>query len=226
MKNLIIAISLLTSCNLLAQGDATFVSKPTFFISDTYTNNPVTEYSEIAPEKTIEKKITYKDHIFEAESFNIPLIQTNADLDSLIIEHKLIEVPNEGKNYVIQKLTHSRAFLNPVANEMLNHIADLFNTETNKSLSISSLTRTHENQKRLTRVNSNATKGHSAHSFGAAFDISYSRYGDVAGRSSANEKVLETILNQLVDEGKIYYIKERRQPCYHVTVRNTDNTTY
>ena len=212
----------------MAQGGASFVSAPTptFLISDSNYNEPVSTKSEIAPEKTVEKKVTYKDHIFEAESFAIPLIQTNSDLDSLIIENKLIEVPTEGKNYVIQKLTHSRAYLNPAANDMLNIIADSFYQETNKQLSISSLTRTHENQRRLTRVNSNATKGHSAHSFGAAFDISYSRYGNTPGRSAANEKVLEAILNQLVEEGKIYYIKERRQPCFHVTVRNHDNTSY
>lgn len=226
MKNLLIVASLFSSITLMAQGDVKFISRPALFSTDNYTNETTGIVSESTPEKPIEKKITYKDHIFEAESFDIPLIETNSDLDSLINENKLIEVPNEGKNYMIQKLTHSRAFLNPQANVMLNIIADKFFGETNKMLSISSLTRTHENQRKLTRVNSNATKGHSAHSFGAAFDISYSRYGETAGRSSANEKVLEAILNQLVEEGKIYYIKERRQPCYHITVRNIDNTSF
>ncbi|WP_260143849.1 DUF5715 family protein [Elizabethkingia anophelis] len=34
------------------------------------------------------------------------------------------------------------------------------------------------------------------------------------------EAALEKVLNVYRDEGKLYYIKEKQQSCYHVTVRN------
>ena len=218
MKNLILTLTLFGSSFLMAQTDANFVS------FNPLPDNEVSVNSSVLTDKIAEatevKKVTYKDHIFEAQSFNIPLIESNEHMDSLILANQLIPVPEEGEGYKIQKLVHSRAFLNNQAYLILKEITSQFLKETNNELSISSLTRTAESQKKLSRVNSNATKGHSAHSYGASFDISYSKYGDKLGRNYANEKVVQQILDQLVESGKIYYIKERRQPCFHVTVRN------
>lgn len=222
MKNLLLTTSLLAGSFLMAQTDATFISKTSYGNYDisSIESGQFTS-SETVKEIAAVKKVTYDDHIFEAESFNIPLIQTDEEMDLLILTHKLIPVPEEGEGYVIQKLTHSRAFLNQTAFNILNEISAKFYQETAKQLSISSLTRTNENQNKLRRVNSNATKKNSSHSYGASFDISYSKYGTQTGRNYANERVLQAILDDLVDQGKIYYIKERRQPCFHVTVRNT-----
>ena len=144
----------------------------------------------------------------------------NEQLDSLILANHLVTVPDEGEGYKIQELTHSKAYLNETSYLILKEIAHIFFQETNTELSISSLTRTMENQQRLRRVNSNATSGESAHSYGASFDISYSKYGDKTGRNSANERILQAILEDFASDGKIYFIKERRQPCFHITVRN------
>ena len=218
MKNLILTLTLFGSSFLMAQTDANFVS------FNPLPDNEVSVNSSVLTDKIAEatevKKVTYKDHIFEAQSFNIPLIESNEHMDSLILANQLIPVPEEGEGYKIQKLVHSRAFLNNQAYLILKEITSQFLKETNNELSLSSLTRTAESQRKLSRVNSNATKGHSAHSYGASFDISYSKYGDKLGRNYANEKVVQQILDQLVESGKIYYIKERRQPCFHVTVRN------
>lgn len=219
MKNLILTLTLFGSSFLMAQTDASFVS------NNSLPGNNISSTLSPASDKEVEitevKKITYHDHVYEAQSFNIPLIETNDQMDSLILVNQLIPVPEEGEGYKIQKLVHSRPFLNQKAYQILNEISSHFLKESNYELSISSLTRTSESQKKLSRVNSNATKGHSAHSYGASFDISYSKYGDKVGRNYANEKIIQSILDQMVEEGKIYYIKERRQPCFHVTVRNT-----
>lgn len=171
------------------------------------------------------KKITYKDHLHEAESFDIPLILNNEQMDSLILANHLIPVPEEGKGYNIQKLTHSRPYLNETTYKILQEISSQFFQETNLELSISSLTRTLENQNKLRRINSNAAKGDSSHNYGASFDISYSKYGDKVGRSAANERILLSILKEFEADGKIYFIKEFRQPCFHITVRNFNPKT-
>lgn len=222
MKNLILTLTLFGSSFLMAQTDANFIS------FNSLPNNDVTATVPDDTDKIVAstevKKVTYKDHVFEAQSFHIPLIESNAQMDSLILANQLIPVPEEGEGYKIQKLVHSRAFLNQQAYLVLKEITSQFLQETNTTLSISSLTRTSESQKKLSRVNSNATKGHSSHSYGASFDISYSKYGDKIGRNYAKEKIVQQILDQMVENGKIYYIKERRQPCFHVTVRNTSLT--
>lgn len=168
----------------------------------------------------VKENIRYADHLFEASSFNIPLINDYKSLDLLVSDGQLIEVPEEGNGYILQKLTYSRPVLHPEALTIMNEISDLFFSETSKKLSISSLTRTMHTQKKLSRVNSNAAIGESAHAYGAAFDISYSQYNGVRGRNFTYEKKLQEILDSLVEEGKIYYIKEKSQPCFHVTVRN------
>jgi len=217
MKNLLLTFSLLGGSFLFAQSEASFVSNTSF---SSFGGSVISSSEEVKTEANEVKKITYEDHLHEAESFNIPLIMNNEHMDSLILANKLIPVAEEGKGYKIQKLTHSRAYLNQPSYLILQEISSLFHQETAQSLSISSLTRTIENQNRLRRVNSNAAKGHSSHNYGASFDISYSKYGDKVGRNSALERVVETILKQMQDEGKIYYIKERKQPCYHITIRN------
>lgn len=217
MKNLLLTLSLFGSTFLVAQTDISLVSNQsiqTFHSSSTVSGSDLNKNTE-------EKKITYEDHLFEAQSFDIPLILNYEQMDSLIIANKLIPVPEEDESFKIQKLTHSKAYLNQTALLVLKEISTKFYTETQQQLSISSLTRTVETQNKLRRVNSNAAKGETSHAYGASFDISYSKYGDKVGRNYANERMLQIILDQLVEEGKIYYIKERRQPCFHVTVRNT-----
>lgn len=217
MKTFLLTLSLFSGTFLVAQ---TSLEPNILHINSlSFDAKEKQEEKNIIPEI---KKITYEDHLFEAQSFNIPVIESYEHMDSLVIENKLIAIPEIGEGYKIQKLTHSRAFLNPPAYYLLQEIASSFHKETGKELSISSLTRTIDSQNKLRRVNGNAAKGNSAHNYGASFDISYNKYNDKVGRNYALERMTESILNQLVDQGKIYYIKERSQPCFHVTIRNSD----
>ena len=222
MKTFLLTLSLFSGTFLIAQTSI----EPSLLNINNFSINVKENDKQEAKNINIEpKKITYGDHLLEAQSFNIPVIESNEHMDSLVIENKLIPIPEIGEGYKIQKLTHSRAFLNPPAYYLLQEIASSFYKETGKELSISSLTRTIESQNKLRRVNSNAAKGNSAHNYGASFDISYNKYNDKVGRNYALESATESILNQLVDQGKIYYIKERSQPCFHVTIRNPDLKT-
>lgn len=187
---------------------------------DVYTAKPATTKKERIV--FVKDNIRYADHLFEAASFHIPLITDFNLMDQLIADGKLIEVPEEGEGFLVQKLTYSRSVLTPEAFGILTEISNLFFTETSKRLSISSMTRTMQTQKKLSKVNSNAALGESAHAYGAAFDISYSQYDNVKGRNHSYEKLVQRILDDMVAEGKIYYIKEKSQPCFHVTIRNTN----
>lgn len=216
MKSILFTLYLFSGTYLLAQTSV----KPDFSVLTSLTTISTSDI--VKKEETDIKKITYQDHLYEAQSFDIPLIESNAHMDSLILANKLIAIPEEGEGYKIQKLTHSRAFLNEPTYLILKEIAASFYNETGKEISISSLTRTIESQSKLRRVNSNATKGDSSHNYGVSFDISYNRYSEKVGRNYAFERMMETILSKLEGDGKIYFIKERRQPCYHITLRNNN----
>ena len=225
MKKLMVT-ALLSATTLLsaqsAQSVESFILNANFKNMRSFASNtPQSSLKYSAPTKVyLKENITYKDHVFEASSFDVPLITDYFHMDELIAQHKLVNVPEEGDGYIIQKLTHSRAVLIEPALAILEEISSRFYTENNRKLSISSLTRTRETQSKLRRVNSNAAKGDSSHEYGAAFDISYSQYDNTRGRNYTLENNVQAILDDLVAQGKIYYIKERRQPCFHVTVRN------
>lgn len=221
MKNLLFLLVILQAAFLNAQSN--FTPESSYINALVYIdNNPELLKKDVKREVYLKENITYADHVFEASSFGIPLINNYDEMENLVLENRLIEVAEESETYLIQKLTHSRPVLLPEAYDILIEISDLFYAQTSKRLSISSLLRTTETQSRLRRVNSNATKGTSTHTFGAAFDISYSQYDGVRGRNYSYEKILQEILDEMVADGKIYYIKERRQPCFHITIRNSD----
>lgn len=133
---------------------------------------------------------------------------------------KLVSIGSLGKGYRIQKLDYSQAYLVPKAKTTLRG-SPKFNASTKGStLTITSLTRTLEDQCRLRRVNPNASLGISSHNYGNSFDISYVRFNDRLKSNPRLEAALEKVLNVYRDEGKLYYIKEKQQSCYHVTVRN------
>lgn len=168
------------------------------------------------------KKITYNDHLIAAESFNIPMVKSFDDIDGLVIMKKLVAIPEEGNGYTIEKLTHSKAFLNSRAKTVLERIASKFYEENNVTMTVTSLTRSEESQASLRRVNSNAAKGESSHNYGASFDLSYTKFNNKYTYNKTHRDNLEAILKQLQEDGKIYYIKEYRQHCFHITVKNPD----
>lgn len=190
------------------------------FEPENYSAKPAKETTNANKFIYVKENIKYADHLFEATSFKIPLIEDYFQMDELIRNGRLIEVPEIGDGYIVQKLTYSRSFLSETAYSVMNEVSNLFYSKTSKKLSISSLTRTEQTQSKLRKVNSNAAKGESAHAYGVAFDISYAQYNGVKGRNYTYEKILQQILDEMVTAGKIYYIKEKGQPCFHITVRN------
>jgi hypothetical protein len=136
--------------------------------------------------------------------------------NKLISANKLVKI--EPKLYKIKDLRHSSSYLTPKGKEILDELAlrykmQLKGTKSeNSQFRISSLTRTHEQQKQLSALNKAATMHQSAHSYGQAFDIDYLHTRDCHESLLALEKVL-TLMQT---EGKILLCPEK--DCIHVTV--------
>ena len=170
------------------------------------------------PEKLITKE--YDKHLYAAEYNGIGIIESEDHFYDLVREEKLVPI-DKGKGYEVMKLTHSHPFVTPYSKTILEELGLAFQiiTDDKSFFTLTSVTRTPEQQQSLRKRNRNATSGVSSHSYGVSFDISYIRFNGKKRFSRNTQKKLETILNEFQDAGKIFFIKERKQSCYHVTVR-------
>lgn len=163
----------------------------------------------------------YEKHLKASQKFNIKILKNTQTVAGYRELGRLSPVKNLGKGYRIQTLKYSRAVLVPKAKTLLKDIAKTFSGKTKGStLTFTSLTRTLEDQCKLRKVNSNASIGVSSHNYGNSFDISYVRFNDRLEHNPRLEKILENLLKSYENSGKIYFIKEKQQSCFHVTVRS------
>ncbi len=92
---------------------------------------------------------------------------------------------------------------------------------------VSSVLRTEDDVARLRRYNGNATE-QSCHRFGTTFDIKYVFYDPVRPADGSPcetvsdailKPVLAEVLRDLRQQGRCYVKHERKQSCFHITVR-------
>lgn len=131
---------------------------------------------------------------------------------------------------VIDDLTHSYPLLIPAAKELLEEIGHRYAAllEVKKyplyALVVTSVTRTHESVRSLQQKNQNAIQN-STHMYGTTFDISWKRFirsNRFDPRELPPEELkhlLSSVLRQLQKEKRCYVKYERRQACFHITVR-------
>lgn len=163
----------------------------------------------------------YQSHLDASRSFNISLLKNESSVNKYIDMGRFHKVKISGTGYKVQKLDYSRAYLVSKARKTLEKIGTKFSAETKgHTFTVSSITRTLEDQCRLRKVNSNASLGISSHNYGNSFDISYVRFDNVLRNNPKLEAALEKVLKHYADLGRIHYIKEKQQSCFHVTVRN------
>ena len=132
------------------------------------------------------------------------------------------------ENFYIDRLTHSLPYLVPEAAVLLNDIAGAFRDSLTARgggdyrVKVTSLLRTEATIRRLRRRNVNATSN-SAHLYGTTFDISYSNFicdSDSIPRTAEDLKLLlAEVLRQFRSEGRCWVKHERKQSCFHITVR-------
>jgi hypothetical protein len=150
-------------------------------------------------------------------------------VQDLVSDDKLEKVRDRGL-YIIENLDYSHPYLVPLAAELLNDISDRFEEKLDEYgegryyFKVSSLLRTQENQKALSRGNVNASQN-STHLYGTTLDIPYSRVVKKpfpwVRREVAEANVIDLLseaIGELRDEGRCLVVTEKRERCFHITV--------
>ena len=166
-------------------------------------------------------------HLKEAKRIGIQPATSREEVEKIKEEMEEIQTNDY---YEVEKLTHSIPYLVPPAARLLEDIGRNFQDSLchlNASLykiKVTSVTRTIEDVKKLGKRNLNASRN-SAHRYGTTFDVSWARYTKVDESDTLNidkerlKMVLAIVLRDLKREERCYVKHERKQGCFHITVR-------
>ena len=157
-------------------------------------------------------------HLQAASQLGISPQETRADLEQM---HGQLVRLTDTRYYSILPLDSSSPYLVPRAADFLTALGRLMQEYSGSSsrFLISSVLRTQEDVRHLGRVNVNASKN-STHCYGTTVDITYARFEAHDGVSEAQLKeYLAKALYDLQAKGYCYVKYERREPCFHITVR-------
>ena len=135
---------------------------------------------------------------------------------------KLVLIETNPK-YIVNELTSSSPYVVPKVRDLLDDIAVRFQekTQSKTRFMVTSVLRTEEDVKKLRKTNVNASTN-SCHCNATTIDISYVRFGEDRVRPRDNYQLrlaLAQTLHELRKEGRCYVKIERKQYCYHITVR-------
>jgi uncharacterized protein YcbK (DUF882 family) len=155
----------------------------------------------------------------------------NENIKKLVSDGDLVKIENSDY-YVVDKLTHSHPYLTPKAADLLDEIGKRFQDKLEEKdikkryFQITSLLRTGESQRRLSRSNTNASSN-SSHLYGTTFDITYARVfrkPKLEERFEVEDgpaiKLLSEAIGELRKENRCVVVTERNERCFHITVRN------
>lgn len=166
-----------------------------------------------------------------AQMFGIPPMSNRQDFP--IQDAKQMVFVGTNPFYHVDSLNSSAPYLTPSAQIMLTRIGrnftdSLFAKRIRPALPIvTSVTRSLEDVARLQRRNRNATTN-SCHTYGTTIDISYTRFypivrapGDTIrlAHNDTLKTVLGEVLRDLRQQGVCFVKHEKRQSCFHITVR-------
>lgn len=200
-------------------------------------NNPLPEMPEPTEKITIHSvgplAQVFNDsnyiHWNDAEKIGImPLSGTHSHFNP---GKELVKVTS-CEDFYVEPLTHSSPYLVPEAAALLHEVGRRFRDSLQARgggdyrIKVTSVLRTPAGVRRLRRSNRNAIDS-SVHQMGTTVDISYSRfmaYSPTPARSAEDLKnLLGEVLFAMRAEGKCWVKYERKQPCYHITVRPKNN---
>ena len=146
-----------------------------------------------------------------AADHGLPLIEDQATHDALVARGALVRLPVRGDGYRINtpELRHSSPYF---CRTMVDAFTDL--TErwaarmrdagfTSPRVLVNSGTRTVPQQKRIAARHSGATKGISAHSYGAALDLKRIEYRGRHGQKARDEA--RALLKEVLDESEAFF---------------------
>lgn len=165
-----------------------------------------------------------------AQTVGVPPVEDRAAAEHM--KQRLVEIVDNDL-YSVDELTHSIPFLVPSAAELLDRIGRNFQDSlaakglNPNKLVVTSVLRTEEDVRKLRKGNLNASEN-STHRYGTTFDLSYWHYvkvPDLRERPYADvppeylRATLSQVLKDLHDEGACYVKYEKKQTCFHITVR-------
>lgn len=130
--------------------------------------------------------------------------------------------------YYVDSMRYAHPYLVPKAAKLLHDIAKAFQ-DTIKvrggkgyRVRVNSLLRTEHSVSKLRKRNSAATE-QSCHLYGTTFDISWTKFDCLDDSYRISLESLKNILAEIVynfkDAKRCYAIYERKQGCFHITVR-------
>ena len=179
----------------------------------------------------------YKDfnalHLLHAKKNGTEPFNTNQELKEKISDlqkqDKLVKI-SDNNYYRICRLTHSHPYLTPVAEQFLKDLGKKFRRKLDEKglpayyFQISSLLRTRENQKKLSRSNGNATSN-SSHMYGTTFDIPYTTvikrtflWNEAEITDGTASGLLSEAIGDMRKEGRCVAVTEYNEACFHITV--------
>ena len=135
---------------------------------------------------------------------------------------KLVHIESNPK-YIVRNLTSSSPYVVPKVRDLLDDIAKSFQekTQSKARFMVTSVLRTEEDVAKLRKTNVNASTN-SCHCNATTIDISYVRFeaDKLRPRDSYQMRLaLAQTLHELRKAGRCYVKIERKQYCYHITVR-------
>lgn len=150
-------------------------------------------------------------------------------------ERKMDELVYVGSNpyFFVEKAQSSIPYLVPSAARLLQDIGSSFFDSLQikgvplHKIIVTSVLRTQDDVRKLQTHNLNATTN-SCHQYATTFDICYNRYKTVADPAGPSRHavtndtlkwVLSEVLLELRQQGRCYVKHEKKQGCYHITVR-------
>ena len=164
-------------------------------------------------------------HLNIAQTIGIPPIASRTEAEGMKKKLQHIETNDL---YKVDSLTHSIPYLIPGAARLLDSIGSHFlDSLASKGLNpnkviVTSVLRTKDDVKRLRRRNRNAVDT-SAHLYGTTFDISYLKFICDSTQIPRTQEDMKNLLGEVVQDfrlkGRCYVKYERKQSCYHITVR-------
>ncbi|WP_221412278.1 DUF5715 family protein [Dysgonomonas sp. 511] len=167
-------------------------------------------------------------HKAAAQENGIELLETRDD--TLSRKDKLVRIAGESDVYKLDKLTHSIPYLVPKAVTLLSDIGLNFRDSLiSKKMPlykpiVTSVTRTGDDMARLRKKNINASEN-SVHCYATTFDIAWTRFSKVDNTDERSlddgklKAVLGQVLHDLRERDRCYIKHERKQSCFHITVR-------
>lgn len=166
-------------------------------------------------------------HLAEAQRIGIKPAATREEAEE---SKKEMEEIKSNEYYEVEELRHSIPYLISDAAELLEDIGrnfqdSLYNLNAPAyRIKVTSVTRTVDDVKNLRKRNTNSS-ANSAHRYGTTFDVSWARYIKIDEKDTLNidndrlKMVLASVLRDLKREERCYIKHERKQGCFHITVR-------